>query len=162
MCPLTMKTSEINITHSTFPTTFLRVQNWCLQTADGFSSFDSKEHPLVKVVTIFYVECLQPSIFSLENVWRKKVKEEDCTTCNFTSSCVQGVRCSSNTSSEWSLITVISEDDWSNHSTCIHWPCIARQWKWVSSQSLPSGRIVLKTCHQYVCILIRLAYQGFW
>ena len=80
----------------------------------GFPGFDSKEHPLVKVIAIFYVECLQSSIFSLENAFRgwvsgrevsrrevqKKVKEEDYTTCNFTSSCVRGVRCSSNTSAE--------------------------------------------------------------
>ena len=80
----------------------------------GFPGFDSKEHPLVKVIATFYVECLQSSIFSLENAFRgwvlgrevsrrevqKKVKEEDYTTCNFTSSCVRGVRCSSNTSAK--------------------------------------------------------------
>ena len=57
-----------------------------------FPGFDSKEHPLVKVVAILYVECHQSSIFSLENGCqgvkchvgrcKKKVKEEDYTTCN--------------------------------------------------------------------------------
>ena len=35
-----------------------------------FPGFDSKEHPLVKVVAIFYVECHQSSIFYLENAFR--------------------------------------------------------------------------------------------
>ena len=35
-----------------------------------FPGFDSKEHPLVKVVEIFYVECHQSSIFYLENAFR--------------------------------------------------------------------------------------------
>ena len=35
-----------------------------------FPGFDSKEHPLVKVVVIFYVECHQSSIFYLENAFR--------------------------------------------------------------------------------------------
>lgn len=35
-----------------------------------FPGFDSKEHPLVKVVAIFYVECHQSPIFSLENAFR--------------------------------------------------------------------------------------------
>ena len=66
-----------------------------------FPGFDSKEHPLVKVVAIFYVECHQSSILYLENAFRggvsgrevsrremqkKKVKEEDYTTCLIASS----------------------------------------------------------------------------
>lgn len=70
MCPLTTKTSEINITHSAIPTTSLRVKIDACKLQVDFPGFDSKEHPLVKVVTIFYVECHQSSIFYLENAFR--------------------------------------------------------------------------------------------
>ena len=108
-----------------------------------FPGFDSKEHPLVKVVVIFYVECHQSSIFYLENAFRGGVSGRE----------VSLGRCKKKSQRRRLYYNVMSDCFESFSQKHLNQPAVnVVQWR----HSLPENRVVIfigwlsKHSHNYV------------